>query len=323
MLIKRPADVRSSEITDKKWYLNRRQFIQAAGGTAAATAFGVIGADIGLEAATPAPHGRKLENVKPSAFSVDQKVDKPNRWEEITTYNNYYEFGVDKDSPSMSVGKFNPDPWTVTVSGECNRKAAWHMEDILKGQTLEDRIYRHRCVERWSMVIPWVGFPLSDFIKKCEPTSKAKYVKFTTLYDPKQMPGRDSGLRWPYVEGLRMDEAMHPLTILAVGLYGEVIPKQNGAPLRLAVPWKYGFKHVKSIVKIEFVEKEPLNTWQEQASNEYGFYANVNPGVDHPRWSQAQERRIGEFFMRKTMLFNGYGDQVASLYSGMDLRRYY
>jgi len=323
MLIKRPSGIRSSEITDKTTYLNRRQFIQAAGGTAAAAAFGVIGSEV-LHAATPAPRGRKLENVKPGAFNVDPKVDKLNRWEEITTYNNYYEFGVDKDSPSLSVGKFNPEPWTVVVDGECNKKAAWHMEDILKGQTLEDRIYRHRCVERWSMVIPWVGFPLSDFIKKCEPTSKAKYVKFTTLYDPKQMPGvRDPVLRWPYVEGLRMDEAMHPLTILTVGLYGEVVPKQNGAPLRLAVPWKYGFKHIKSIVKIEFVEKEPMNSWQLQAANEYGFYANVNPAVDHPRWSQAQERRIGEFFMRKTMLFNGYGDQVASLYSGMDLRKHY
>jgi len=323
MLIKRPSGIRSSEITDKTTYLNRRQFIQAAGGTAAAAAFGVIGSEV-LHAATPAPRGRKLENVKPGAFNVDPKVDKLNRWEEITTYNNYYEFGVDKDSPSLSVGKFNPEPWTVVVDGECNKKAAWHMEDILKGQTLEDRIYRHRCVERWSMVIPWVGFPLSDFIKKCEPTSNAKYVKFTTLYDPKQMPGvRDPVLRWPYVEGLRMDEAMHPLTILTVGLYGEVVPKQNGAPLRLAVPWKYGFKHIKSIVKIEFVEKEPMNSWQLQAANEYGFYANVNPAVDHPRWSQAQERRIGEFFMRKTMLFNGYGDQVASLYSGMDLRKHY
>src|SRR5947208_3426656 len=232
MLIKQSSDIRSSEISDRKTYLNRRQFIQAAGGTAAATALGVIGSDIGLEAATPAPHGRKLENVKPSAFSVDPKVDKPNRWEDITTYNNYYEFGVDKDSPSMSVGKFNPDPWTVTVSGECNKKAAWHMEDILKGQALEDRIYRHRCVERWSMVIPWVGFPLSDFIKKCEPTSKAKLVQFTTLNDGKQMPGlRSDVLRWPYVEGLRMDEAMHPLTILVVGLYGEVLPNQDGAPL--------------------------------------------------------------------------------------------
>jgi sulfoxide reductase catalytic subunit YedY len=324
MLIRRPADIRSSEITDKKAYLNRRQFIQAAGGTAAVAAFGVLGSEAGLQAATPAPHGRKLENVKPSAYSVDPKVDKLNRWEDITTYNNYYEFGIDKDSPSMSVGRFNPEPWTVTVSGECAKKAAWHMEDILKNQTLEDRIYRHRCVERWSMVIPWVGFPLSDFIKKCEPTSKAKYIKFTTMNDSKQMPGlSSSALRWPYVEGLRMDEAMHPLTILTVGLYGEVLPKQNGAPLRLAVPWKYGFKHIKSIVKIEFVEKEPLNSWQEQASNEYGFYANVNPAVDHPRWSQAQERRIGEFFMRKTMLFNGYGDQVAGLYTGMDLRKNY
>jgi methionine sulfoxide reductase catalytic subunit len=324
MLIQRPAGIRSSEITDKKVYLNRRQFIQAAGGTAAAAAIGALGSEVRLQAATPAPHGRKLENVKPSALSVDPNVDKLNKWEDITTYNNYYEFGIDKDSPSMSVGRFNPEPWTVTVSGECAKKAAWQMEDILKGQTLEDRIYRHRCVERWSMVIPWVGFPLSDFIKKCEPTSKARYIKFTTLNDSKQMPGlRSSALRWPYVEGLRMDEAMHPLTILTVGLYGEVLPKQNGAPLRLAVPWKYGFKHIKSIVKIEFVEKEPLNSWQEQASNEYGFYANVNPAVDHPRWSQAQERRIGEFFMRKTMLFNGYGDQVAGLYTGMDLRKNY
>jgi sulfoxide reductase catalytic subunit YedY len=324
MVIKRPTDIRSSEITSKTTYLNRRQFIQAAGGTAAAAAIGGLESEVALHAATPAPHGAKLENVKPSSFSVDPKVEKPNKWEEITTYNNYYEFGIDKDSPSMSVGKFNPSPWTVTVDGECTKKAAWHFEDIIKGQTLEDRIYRHRCVERWSMIIPWVGFPLSDFIKKCEPTSKAKYVKFTTLYDPKSMPGvRDPVLRWPYVEGLRMDEAMHPLTILTVGLYGEVLPKQDGAPLRLAVPWKYGFKHIKSIVKIEFVEKEPLNTWQQSASNEYGFYANVNPTVDHPRWSQAQERRIGEFFMRKTMLFNGYGDQVASLYTGMDLRKNY
>jgi sulfoxide reductase catalytic subunit YedY len=201
----------------------------------------------------------------------------------------------------------------------------WHLEDILKCQTLEDRIYRHRCVEAWSMVIPWVGFPLSDFIKKCEPTSKAKYVEFTTLYDPKQMPGtRIPVLSWPYVEGLRMDEAMHPLTILVVGLYGEVLPNQNGAPLRLAVPWKYGFKHAKSIVKIRFVEKQPLNTWQAQTPNEYGFYANVNPAVDHPRWTQATERRIGGgLFRKKTLLFNGYGDQVASLYAGMDLRKNY
>ena len=224
----------------------------------------------------------------------------------------------------MLARKFKPEPWTVVVDGECAKKGNMPLEDILKGQALEERIYRHRCVERWSMVIPWVGFPLSDFIKKCEPTSKAKYIEFTTLNDSKQMPGLSSPvLRWPYVEGLRLDEAMHPLTIFVVGLYGEVLPNQDGAPLRLAVPWKYGFKHIKSIVKVKFVEKQPLNTWQEQASNEYGFYANVNPSVDHPRWSQAQERRIGEFLMRKTLMFNGYGDQVASLYNGMDLKRNY
>jgi len=333
MLIKiKPSWALSERLaTPEALVMNRRGLLRGAG--AAALASGLAACDrqtarapggdspqTATAANAPDPSASLYPVKRNGAYTVDREIT-PERI--VTGYNNYYEFGVDKDSPSMSVGKFNPDPWTVTVSGECNKKAAWHMEDILKGQALEDRIYRHRCVERWSMVIPWVGFPLSDFIKKCEPTSKAKYVKFTTLYDPKQMPGRDSGMRWPYVEGLRMDEAMHPLTILTVGLYGEVLPKQNGAPLRLAVPWKYGFKHVKSIVKIEFVEKEPLNTWQEQASNEYGFYANVNPAVDHPRWSQAQERRIGEFFMRKTMLFNGYGDQVASLYSGMDLRRYY
>ena len=321
MLIKRPDDIRSSEITDKKLYLNRREFIRATTGTAAAVATGIVGAEAFLHAASPAPHGRKLENVQKSAFSTDEK---PNKWEDITTYNNYYEFGTDKDSPSMLARNFKTEPWTVTVEGECAKKAAWHLEDILKGQTLEDRIYRHRCVEAWSMIIPWVGFPLSDFIKKCEPTSKAKFVEFTTLYDPKQMPGvRSPVLRWPYVEGLRLDEAMHPLTILVVGLYGEVVPNQDGAPLRLAVPWKYGFKHIKSIVKIKFVEKQPLNTWQESAPQEYGFYSNVNPSVDHPRWSQASERRIGEFLRRKTMMFNGYGDQVASLYSGMDLKKNY
>ncbi|PYQ95973.1 MAG: protein-methionine-sulfoxide reductase catalytic subunit MsrP [Acidobacteria bacterium] len=321
MLIKPPADIRSSEITDKKLYLNRREFIRATTGTAAAVATGVIGAGAFLRAATPAPHGRRLENVGKSAFSADEKV---NKWEEITTYNNYYEFGTDKDSPSMLARNFKTEPWTVTVDGECNKKAAWHLEDVLKGQALEERIYRHRCVEAWSMIIPWVGFPLSDFIKKCEPTPKAKFIEFTTLYDPKQMPGvRSPVLRWPYVEGLRLDEAMHPLTILAVGLYGEVIPNQDGAPLRLVVPWKYGFKHIKSIVKIKFVEKQPLNTWQESAPQEYGFYSNVNPTVDHPRWTQASERRIGEFLRRKTLMFNGYGDQVAGMYSGMDLKRNY
>ncbi len=320
MLIKPASDIRSSEITDKKVYLNRRQFIQAAAGTAVVAAAGTIAAPV-LSAKTPAPHGRKLTGIQKSKFSTDER---PNAWDDITTYNNFYEFGIDKDAPSMYAGKLKTSPWTVAVDGEVAKKATWNLEDILKGETLEERIYRHRCVEAWSMVIPWVGFPLANFIKKCEPTSKAKYVEFTSLADSRQMPGvREPYLRWPYIEGLRMDEAMHPLTLLVVGLYDEVLPNQDGAPLRLAVPWKYGFKHVKSIVKIRFVEKQPLNTWQEQAANEYGFYANVNPTVDHPRWSQATERRIGEFLRRKTLMFNGYGDQVASLYSGMDLRKNY
>jgi methionine sulfoxide reductase catalytic subunit len=321
MLIKPAPDIRSSEITDKKLYLNRREFIRATTGPAVAVATGAIGGEALLHAAPPAAHGRKLENVKKSPLSADEKA---NTWEQITTYNNYYEFGTDKDSPAMLSRNFKTEPWTVVVDGECSKKATWNLEDILKGQTLEDRIYRHRCVEAWSMVIPWVGFPLADFIKKCEPTSKAKYVEFTTIYDPKQMPGvRSPVLRWPYVEGLRLDEAMHPLTVLTVGLYGEVVPNQNGAPLRLAVPWKYGFKHIKSIVKIKFTERQPLNTWQESAPQEYGFYSNVNPAVDHPRWSQATERRIGEFLRRKTLMFNGYGDQVASMYAGMDLKKNY
>jgi methionine sulfoxide reductase catalytic subunit len=318
MLIKHPSDIRSSEITDKKVYLNRRGFMQAAAGTAVAAA-GVFGTARTLFAAQPAPHGQKLPNVQPSKFSTDERK---NSWEQITTYNNYYEFGIDKDSPAVMARKFKTSPWTVKLDGECANKGDYHLEDILKGQTLEDRVYRHRCVEAWSMVIPWVGFPLADVIKKAAPTSKAKFVEFTTLYDPTQMPGqRQPVLEWPYVEGLRMDEAMHPLTILAVGLYGEVIPNQDGAPIRLVIPWKYGFKSIKSIVKIRFVEKQPLNTWQLSAPTEYGFYSNVNPNVDHPRWSQATERRIGEFLKRKTLMFNGYGDQVASMYAGMDLRK--
>jgi sulfoxide reductase catalytic subunit YedY len=323
MLIKHPADIRSSEITDKKLYLNRRDFVRTAAGTVVAAATGVLGAEVFLRAAQPAVHGRKLANVTKSPLST---TEKPNTWEEITTYNNYYEFGTDKESPSMLSRNFKTEPWTVAVEGECTKKAVYHLEDILKGQVLEDRIYRHRCVEAWSMVIPWVGFPLGSFIKRCEPTSNAKFVEFTTMYDPMQMPGTRlpaafGGLHWPYIEGLRMDEAMNPLAILAVGLYGEVLPNQDGAPFRLVVPWKYGFKSIKSIVKIRFVEKQPLNTWQDQAANEYGFYSNVNPDVNHPRWSQATERRIGEFLKRKTLMFNGYGEQVANLYAGMDLKK--
>ena len=320
MLIKPASDIRSSEITDQKVYLNRREFIRAAGGSAVAAAAGIIGAEA-LVQARGAAHGRKLENVKKGPFGADEKL---NAWEDITSYNNYYEFGTDKSDPVANARTLRPRPWTVAVEGEVHKPRLLSIETLLGGFKLEERVYRMRCVEAWSMVIPWIGFPLANFIKRCEPTAKAKYVELTTLYDPKQMPGvRVPVLRWPYVEGLRMDEAMHPLTILVVGLYGEVLPNQNGAPLRLAVPWKYGFKHVKSIVKIRFVEKQPLNTWQQQAPDEYGFYANVNPSVDHPRWSQATERRIGEFLKRKTVMFNGYGDQVASLYSGMDLRRNY
>src|SRR5579862_7268054 len=311
MLIKPSADIPSSQITDKKDYLNRRQFIRAAAATGLAAA-GALGAEELLSAQKPADHGRKLVTKK-SPLST---TETPNTWEHITTYNNYYEFGTDKGDPAIYARNFKaPEPWTVTFDGECAKKGPMNLEDILKGVALEDRVYRHRCVEAWSMVIPWVGFPLGDLIKKVEPTAKAKFVEMTTLYDPRRMPGQiQPVLQWPYVEGLRLDEAMHPLTILAVGLYGEVLPNQNGAPLRLVAPWKYGFKNVKAITKIKFTEKQPLNTWQQTAPREYGFYANVNPQVDHPRWSQARERRLPSLFQNKaTEMFNGYGEQVASL----------
>jgi methionine sulfoxide reductase catalytic subunit len=320
MLITPAASIRSSEITDKRLYVNRRTFMRSVAGATLATAGAMLGAEGLIQAAEAAPHGRKLASIKASTYCTDERA---NTWEQVTTYNNYYEFGTDKEQPARLARTLVTEPWTVTVDGECHKPAIYHLEDVLKGRTLEDRIYRHRCVEAWSMVIPWVGFPLADFLNKCEPTSKARFVEFTSLGDPRQMPGtRAPVLSWPYVEGLRLDEAMDPLTILVVGLYGEILPNQNGAPLRLAVPWKYGFKHVKSIVKIRFVEQQPLNTWRKQAPQEYGFYANVNPTVDHPRWSQATERRLpGLFKNHKTLMFNGYGDQVASLYSGMDLKK--
>ena len=323
MLIKRPSDIRSSEITDQKLYANRREFIMAAG--AAAGAALLSGANNVLHAAgQPAPHGRKLPNVGKSPLSAAAADEKVNTWEQITTYNNYYEFGTDKESPSMYAKNLKTDPWRVRVEGECAKPGDYALDDILKGQTLEERIFRHRCVEAWSMVMPWVGFSLSEFIKRVEPTGNAKFVEFYTLADPSQMIGvRSPVLRWPYLEGLRMDEAMHPLTTLVVGLYGEVLPNQDGAPIRIIVPWKYGFKGAKSIVRIRFTTRQPINTWQESTPHEYGFYSNVHPTVDHPRWSQATERRIGEFFKRKTLMFNGYADQVASLYSGMDLKRNY
>jgi sulfoxide reductase catalytic subunit YedY len=324
MLIKRPADIRSSEITDKKLYLNRRQFIRAAGmAVGAASGVGVLtkGAAV-LQAVQPAAHGRKLPNVKTGSPYSNTNGEVMNTWEQITTYNNYYEFGTDKDQPAELARNFKTEPWTVSVEGECAKPGKYSVDDILKGETIEERVYRMRCVEAWSMVIPWAGIPLGNFVKRCGPTSRAKFVKMSTMLNPGQMPGQRSDvLEWPYVEALRMDEAMHPLTLLAVGLYGEVMPNQDGAPIRLIVPWKYGFKGVKSIVKIEFVEKQPVNTWQRSQPREYGFYANVNPEVDHPRWTQATERRIGEFFRRKTLMFNGYADQVASLYTGLDLKK--
>ncbi len=325
MLIKKPADIRSSEITDPKLYVNRREFLRTTAGVVAGAA--VLGSHEAWAAGRPAAHGRKLDGIKPSPLSLtaqQQQQDKLNSWEDITSYNNYYEFGTDKDSPSLTAGRLKTDPWTVQIDGECAKKGKLALGDLLSGIPLEERIYRHRCVEAWSMVIPWVGVPLSAVIKKCEPTSKAQYIEFYTLNDPRQMPGvQEPVLSWPYIEGLRMDEAMHPLTILATGLYGEVIPNQNGAPLRLVVPWKYGFKGAKSIVRIRFVERQPLNSWQESAPQEYGFFSNVNPDVSHPRWSQASERRIGEFFKRKTLMFNGYADQVQGLYAGLDLKKNY
>jgi sulfoxide reductase catalytic subunit YedY len=320
MLITRLPDVRSSEITDRTLYVNRREFIRAAAGTVALAATAARTSAQGRVA--PAPHGRKLEPVAKSPLSTTEKA---NSWNEITTYNNFYEFGSDKDDPARLAARLKTEPWSVVVDGECNKKGTYTIDDVLKGETLEERIYRHRCVEGWSMVIPWVGFPVANFIKRCEPSGKAKYVEFTTLADSSQMPGvRFPVLRWPYVEGLRIDEAMHPLAILAVGLYGEVMPKQDGAPIRLVVPWKYGFKSIKSIVKIRFAENQPATSWQISAPEYYAFYSNVNPGRTGSTFrDQRTERRIGEFFMRKTQMFNGYGDQVARLYSGMDLGRNY
>ncbi len=319
MLVRKAPDIRSSEITDKRLYLGRREFLQAAGGTMAAAVAGVLGAD--PEARAAGQSGAKLPNVRKGPFGAGEKSTP---YADVTTYNNFYELGTEKDEPARTAHTLKPSPWTVKVDGLVNKPADYHFEDLVRPYALEERVYRMRCVEAWSMVIPWVGFPLGDLIRRLEPQGSARYVEFTTLYNPGMMPGqRRQVLPWPYVEGLRLDEAMHPLAILAVGLYGEVLPNQNGAPLRLVVPWKYGFKGIKSIVRIRFTEKQPLNTWQVSAPEEYGFYANVNPKVDHPRWSQATERRLGEFLKRPTLMFNGYADQVASLYAGLDLKEYY
>jgi len=303
MHIRKPDDIKSSEITSEDDYINRRKFLAAAG---VATA-GVLAT------------GRLASAVMPP---VRRQADKPNTYEEITTYNNYYEFGTDKEDPSNNATKFRTRPWTVKVDGLVKKPADYQFEDLVKPYKLEDRTYRFRCVEAWSMVIPWQGIPLAEMIKRFEPLPSAKFVQFTTLMAPDQMPGeREAILPWPYVEGLRMDEATNPLTLMVTGLYGKTLPNQNGAPLRLITPWKYGFKGIKAITRISFVEKQPRNTWQIANANEYGFYANVNPEVDHPRWTQASERRIGQFRRQKTLMFNGYADQVASMYAGMDLRK--
>lgn len=322
MLIKKPEDIKSSEITDKQTYLSRRDFMATTTRSLGLLAAGMAAPGLILgsreaEASTAA----KLNNLRKSAFSTTEALTP---YKDVTTYNNFYEFSTDKYEPAKLAGTLNPRPWTITVEGEVKHKKTYDIDALLKLAPLEERIYRLRCVEGWSMVIPWVGFPLSELIKQVEPNSNAKFVEFISLHDPRQMPGQRSNvLEWPYVEGLRIDEAMHPLAILAVGLYGEVLPNQNGAPVRLVAPWKYGFKNAKSIVKIRFVSKPSPSSWMKANANEYGYFANVNPTVDHPRWSQAKERRLGEFSKRETLMFNGYGEQVAQLYSGMDLKKFF
>ena len=320
MLIGKPAAIKSSEITPKSTYLNRRNFLAGATITGAAAVAGIAFCDFAELVAPPltAHANAKIDGLQKSPFST---TEKETPYKDITTYNNFYEFSTEKDGPADLAKNFKTRPWTVTIDGDVKKKQVLDVDTIMKMAAPEERIYRHRCVEGWSIVVPWVGFSLSELIKRAEPLPKAKFVEFTTLYDPKQMPGQRTGvLKWPYVEGLRMDEAMHPLALLCFGLYGEALPNQDGAPLRIVIPWKYGFKSAKSIVRIRFTGDQPMNTWQEAAPREYGFYSNVNPNVDHPRWSQAKERRLGEFLKRPTLMFNGY-DQVANLYSGMDLKK--
>ncbi len=309
MLIKKPQPISATEITPEAVYKSRRHFMQATAGLALAPLY------------ANAAIGKQLKFTSATHYTVSETKTS---LEDVTHYNNFYEFGTDKYTPAERAQALTVSPWSVAIEGEVKKPGVFTLEDILKPHSLEERIYRLRCVEGWSMVIPWIGFPLGDLLKRFAPTSKAKYVEFTSLQRPEEMTGQQRGvLDWPYQEGLRMDEAMHPLTILAVGLYGEVMPKQNGAPLRLVVPWKYGFKSIKSIVKIRLVEQQPVSTWAKSIPSEYGFYSNVNPQVDHPRWSQRRERRIGEFGKRDTLMFNGYADEVAKLYTGMDLRKNY
>lgn len=318
MLSRKPSDIPSSEITSPADYKKRRTFIKAAAAVGAISAFPVARLLLDMPDAHAA---MKLGPLAKSPFSVSEEQTP---YDDVTSYNNFYEFGTGKDDPKRNAGSLKTRPWTVLVDGEVKKPRTFDIDELLKLAPLEERVYRMRCVEAWSMVVPWVGYSLSALIKKMEPTGNAKYVEFTTLSDPKQMPGvRSPVLDWPYIEGLRMDEAMHPLSLLTLGLYGEVLPNQNGAPVRMVVPWKYGFKSAKSIVRIRFTEMEPKTAWNVAGPREYGFYSNVNPDVAHPRWSQAKERRIGDFLKRKTLPFNGYADQVAGLYKGMDLAKHF
>src|SRR5580765_189834 len=324
MLIKKRADIKSSEITDQKTYLNRRLFMRGAVLAGSVAATGLVYRKLNPPPAVVLEQPKIAGLVKPptdeAAHSGFRVNEAPNSIEDITNYNNFYEFSTVKESVAAAAKGFVTRPWTVEVGGLVNKPKTFDIDDLLKAAPQEERIYRHRCVEGWSMVIPWVGFPLNVLLKQVEPLSSARYVAFQTLLDPKRMPNQNTGvLDWPYVEGLRLDEAMHPLAILATGLYGGTLPAQDGAPIRLVVPWKYGFKSIKSIVKITLVAEQPPTTWNIAGPNEYGFYSNVNPNVDHPRWSQRMEHRIGEFGSRPTLLFNGYAEQVGHLYDGMDL----
>jgi methionine sulfoxide reductase catalytic subunit len=329
MLIKKATEIPSSEITDERLYLRRREFIQLGAGLVGAAAGGMLAAcgsnaldAASSSAATNALPQTPIANVTKKMVTTTEPL---NKFEEITGYNNYYEFGTGKSDPSKYAGQLKTSPWTVKIDGLCNKPGEYALDDLIKTAELEERVYRFRCVEAWSMVIPWIGIPLAAVIKRADPQAKATFVEMQTVLRPKEMPGLYSGgLNWPYTEGLRMDEATNPLAFLAVGLYGKTLLNQNGAPIRLVVPWKYGFKNVKSIVRIRFVDKMPHTAWNDANPGEYGFYSNVNPNVDHPRWSQATERRIPSYFKTtKTLMFNGYGDQVASMYAGMDLKKFY
>lgn len=320
MLVRKQAELTYEDVTPKSAYLNRRQILLGMGFAGAAAIGGkVLSRLVSPDAVVHA--GTKLNVTVKSPFSINEKTSSFN---DVTHYNNYYEFGTDKGDPSKNAQKFLTSPWTVSIEGEVKNPSKITMDEILKLAPLEERIYRHRCVERWSIVVPWIGFSFRVLANMVQPTEKAKYVAFTTYYNPSQMPeARYAGIDFPYVEGLRLDEAMHPLTLVCVGMYGETLPNQDGTPVRLVVPWKYGYKSIKSLVKIRFVKDEPPTSWNLYSSKEYGFYSNVNPDVDHPRWSQATEHRLGEILPRKTLMFNGYADQVAGLYSGMDLKKFH